>query len=99
MRATVSAEKTKIDVVMFKFQPFWLKSRPKVFVERVPVGLGAMELLQTGQRDLNWVSTMQERLSESCQGMRVRHRADTVFLLVMGGRILTMQTGFAMLES
>mmetsp|Transcript_45441 Transcript_45441/g.101965 ORF Transcript_45441/g.101965 Transcript_45441/m.101965 type:complete len:630 (-) Transcript_45441:86-1975(-) len=57
------------------------------------------ELLQTGQGDLNWVVTMQERLSESCQGMRVRHRADTIFLLVMGGRILTMQTGFALLES
>jgi len=31
--------------------------------------------------------------------MRFRHRADTMFLLVMGGRVLTMQTGFAMLES
>mmetsp|Transcript_34128 Transcript_34128/g.62444 ORF Transcript_34128/g.62444 Transcript_34128/m.62444 type:complete len:626 (+) Transcript_34128:196-2073(+) len=57
------------------------------------------DLLQTGQRDINWITTMQERLSDSCQGMRVRHRADTIFLLVMGGRILTMQTGFAMLES
>mmetsp|Transcript_8431 Transcript_8431/g.18925 ORF Transcript_8431/g.18925 Transcript_8431/m.18925 type:complete len:668 (+) Transcript_8431:195-2198(+) len=58
-----------------------------------------MSDLVIGDRDQLWIDTMQERLSGECKGMRKRHRADTLFLLVMGGRILTMQTGFAMLES
>mmetsp|Transcript_49151 Transcript_49151/g.114956 ORF Transcript_49151/g.114956 Transcript_49151/m.114956 type:complete len:587 (-) Transcript_49151:83-1843(-) len=57
------------------------------------------ELLQVGERDMLWITSMRERMSAECVGLRVRHRADTIFLLVMGGRILTMQTGFAMLES
>mmetsp|Transcript_2929 Transcript_2929/g.6378 ORF Transcript_2929/g.6378 Transcript_2929/m.6378 type:complete len:629 (-) Transcript_2929:195-2081(-) len=56
-------------------------------------------LLQIGERDQIWVDSMQERLTGQCSGLRFRHRADTIFLLVMGGRVLTMQTGFAMLES
>jgi len=57
------------------------------------------DLIQVGDRDFGWITSMQERMSAECAPMRIRHRADTIFLLVMGGRILTMQTGFAMLES
>lgn len=42
---------------------------------------------------------MLEAAEPHCRAERVRHRADTIFLLVMGGRIIAMQTGFAMLEA
>jgi len=35
----------------------------------------------------------------ACKADRIRHRADTVFLLVMGARVLAMQSGFGMLEA
>eukprot|EP00403_Amphidinium_massartii_P042346 CAMPEP_0178435874 /NCGR_PEP_ID=MMETSP0689_2-20121128/34152_1 /TAXON_ID=160604 /ORGANISM="Amphidinium massartii, Strain CS-259" /LENGTH=567 /DNA_ID=CAMNT_0020057959 /DNA_START=249 /DNA_END=1949 /DNA_ORIENTATION=- len=46
-----------------------------------------------------WVQEMQQSAAPECRNLRIRHRADTIFLLVMGGRVITMQTGFAMLES
>mmetsp|Transcript_51652 Transcript_51652/g.95611 ORF Transcript_51652/g.95611 Transcript_51652/m.95611 type:complete len:569 (-) Transcript_51652:85-1791(-) len=46
-----------------------------------------------------WVEEMALSASAECVNLRIRHRADTIFLLVMGGRVITMQTGFAMLES
>ena len=34
-----------------------------------------------------------------CEGFRTRHRADVAFIVTMAGRIVQMQSGFAMLES
>jgi len=42
---------------------------------------------------------MQNTSAPGCTDQHVRHRADTVYLLLMAGRIISMQTGFAMLES
>eukprot|EP00448_Togula_jolla_P033764 CAMPEP_0170642804 /NCGR_PEP_ID=MMETSP0224-20130122/41527_1 /TAXON_ID=285029 /ORGANISM="Togula jolla, Strain CCCM 725" /LENGTH=330 /DNA_ID=CAMNT_0010973549 /DNA_START=1 /DNA_END=989 /DNA_ORIENTATION=- len=42
---------------------------------------------------------MAATLSESCAPARVRHRADTIFLFSMATRIISMQSGFAMLEA
>jgi len=42
---------------------------------------------------------MQSEVDPICRAERLRHRADTIFLLVMGGRVIAMQTGFAMLEA
>lgn len=48
---------------------------------------------------MQWVAEMAAAASPQCQGQRVRHRADTIYLLLMGGRVLAMQTGFALLEA
>jgi len=50
-------------------------------------------------RDGLWLESMLEAAEPQCRAERVRHRADTIFLLVMGSRIIAMQTGFAMLEA
>jgi len=46
-----------------------------------------------------WIEIMRDAALPQCKAERIRHRADTVFLLMMGGRVLAMQTGFAMLEA
>mmetsp|Transcript_161798 Transcript_161798/g.519026 ORF Transcript_161798/g.519026 Transcript_161798/m.519026 type:complete len:687 (+) Transcript_161798:104-2164(+) len=51
------------------------------------------------EREVQWVAEMAAAASPQCQGQRVRHRADTIYLLLMGGRVLAMQTGFALLEA
>lgn len=50
-------------------------------------------------RDVGWIMDSKAALSAECQVTRVRHRADEIFLLMMGGRIIAMQSGFGMLES
>jgi len=42
---------------------------------------------------------MQTEVLPECSGGRTHHRADTIYLLVMGGRVIAMQTGFALLEA
>eukprot|EP00448_Togula_jolla_P042415 CAMPEP_0170569872 /NCGR_PEP_ID=MMETSP0224-20130122/796_1 /TAXON_ID=285029 /ORGANISM="Togula jolla, Strain CCCM 725" /LENGTH=539 /DNA_ID=CAMNT_0010892087 /DNA_START=15 /DNA_END=1634 /DNA_ORIENTATION=- len=49
--------------------------------------------------DDRWINQMAETALPECQAARIRHRADTAFMLIMGGRIFAMQTGFAMLEA
>mmetsp|Transcript_79106 Transcript_79106/g.218909 ORF Transcript_79106/g.218909 Transcript_79106/m.218909 type:complete len:632 (+) Transcript_79106:107-2002(+) len=50
-------------------------------------------------RDQIWIDSMQVGLSETCLAERQRHRADTIYLIVMAGRIIAMQSGFAMMEA
>mmetsp|Transcript_13485 Transcript_13485/g.23790 ORF Transcript_13485/g.23790 Transcript_13485/m.23790 type:complete len:201 (-) Transcript_13485:308-910(-) len=50
-------------------------------------------------RDAMWLESATLLLDETCRAARVRHRADTVFLVMMGGRIMSMQSGFGMVES
>lgn len=50
-------------------------------------------------RDDYWVQMSKVNLTGACFVERTRHRADTIYLIVMGGRILAMQSGFAMLEA
>jgi len=50
-------------------------------------------------RDDVWVHSMTERAQPGCEALRRRHRADTIYLLVMGGRVIAMQSGFGMLEA
>eukprot|EP00931_Biecheleriopsis_adriatica_P123276 TRINITY_DN98319_c0_g1_i1.p1 TRINITY_DN98319_c0_g1~~TRINITY_DN98319_c0_g1_i1.p1 ORF type:complete len:613 (-),score=91.09 TRINITY_DN98319_c0_g1_i1:41-1879(-) len=50
-------------------------------------------------RDDAWVHSSAAMLSATCAPARVRHRADTIYLVVMAGRVIAMQSGFGMLES
>lgn len=49
--------------------------------------------------DQLWLQDAAQLLPEECQPLRRRHRADEIFLFMMGGRILAMMSGFGMLES
>eukprot|EP00434_Breviolum_minutum_P014273 symbB.v1.2.012582.t1/scaffold851.1/size159786/8 len=49
--------------------------------------------------DASWLSSMQAQALPECAAFRTRHRADVAFIVTMAGRIIQMQSGFAMLES
>ena len=49
--------------------------------------------------DASWLSKMQAQALPECAAFRTRHRADVAFIVTMAGRIIQMQSGFAMLES
>jgi len=49
--------------------------------------------------DILWISDMGASLEAKCAAGRVRHRADTVYMLVMAARVIMMQTGYALMES
>ncbi|CAK9004216.1 unnamed protein product [Durusdinium trenchii] len=49
--------------------------------------------------DDTWVNSMQGQALPECLAFRTRHRADVAFIVTMAGRIIQMQSGFAMLES
>jgi len=46
-----------------------------------------------------WLAARLEANPLQCRAERVRHRADTIYQLTMGGRVIAIQTGFAMLEA
>lgn len=50
-------------------------------------------------RDDQWILASTAELGAECASARIRHRADTIYILMMAGRILAMQSGFGMLES
>lgn len=49
--------------------------------------------------DASWFMKMQAQALPECLAFRTRHRADVAFIVTMAGRIIQMQSGFAMLES
>eukprot|EP00435_Cladocopium_sp_Y103_P066120 s165_g28.t1 len=49
--------------------------------------------------DESWLIKMQAQALPECLAFRTRHRADVAFIVTMAGRIIQMQSGFAMLES